>query len=157
MPLQSFSHVGICCSDLEQSTRFYVEVLRFRELFTVELGPEVASTMEVDGRFHSRMLARDDVRLELLCWLEPEGEGARARRSMTQFGLTHLAFRVDTIDELWEIAARYGGDPLPQTLSRMVGAGVGGADAEMVHLTDPDDVRIECMTGVPDLTSAGHR
>jgi glyoxylase I family protein len=151
--LQSFSHVGICCSDLERSTRFYIEALGFRELFTVELGPEVAATMEVEGRFHSRMLARDDVRLELLCWSEPEGAGERTRRPMTQFGMTHLAFRVDTIDELWEVAERSGGHALPQTVSRMVGAGVDGSDAETVYLTDPDGVRIECMTGVPDLAT----
>ena len=77
MGLLGFSHVGVCCSDLERSTRFYVDALGFREVFTMELGPEVAPTMEVDGRFHSRMLARDELRLELLCWIEPEADGAR--------------------------------------------------------------------------------
>jgi Glyoxalase/Bleomycin resistance protein/Dioxygenase superfamily len=49
-----FSHVGVCCSDLDRSTRFYADVLGFRELFTVELGAEVAATMEIDGRFSRR-------------------------------------------------------------------------------------------------------
>ena len=152
MPLQSWSHVGVCCSDLERSTRFYVEVLGFRQLFTVELGPEVAPTMEVDGRFLSRMLARDELRLELLQWLEPEASGDGQRRPMTGLGLTHLAFRVDTVDELWEVAERAGGAAHPHTLSRMAGAGEGGRDAEMVYLTDPDGTRIELMAGVPDLS-----
>jgi lactoylglutathione lyase len=152
MPLQSWSHVGVCCSDLERSTRFYCEVLGFRQLFTVELGAEVAATMEVEGRFLSRVLARDELRLELLQWLEPEPQGDGTRRSMRQLGLTHLAFRVDSVDELWAVAERAGGGVHPQTLSRLVGQGAGGGDAELVYLTDPDGVRVELMAGVPDLS-----
>ena len=70
----AFSHVGVCCSDLERSTRFY-EALGFAEVFTMELGEEVSATMEQAGRFRSRMLARGDVRVELLHWLEPEADG----------------------------------------------------------------------------------
>ena len=153
MPLQSWSHVGVCCSDLERSTRFYVDVLGFRQLFTVELGSEVAATMEVDGRFLSRMLARDEQRLELLQWVEPKPVTGGTRQPMTRPGLTHLAFRVDTVDELWEVAARAGGVAHPETLSRLPGAGDGGRDAEMVYLTDPDGTRIELMAGVPDLSA----
>ena len=72
MAIQGFSHVGVCVSDLERSTRFYVEVLGFRELFTMQMGDEVAATMEIpEARFESRMLLRDDVRVELLHWLHP--------------------------------------------------------------------------------------
>lgn len=153
MPLQSWSHVGVCCSDLERSTRFYTEVLGFRQLFTVELGSEVAATMEVEGRFLSRMLARDELRLELLQWVEPEPATGGTRQPMTRPGLTHLAFRVDSVDELWEVAARAGGAAHPETLSRLLGAGEGGRDAELVYLSDPDGTRIELMAGVPDLSA----
>jgi glyoxylase I family protein len=151
MPLQSWSHVGVCCSDLERSTRFYCDVLGFRELFTVEMGPEVAATMEVDGRFLSRMLARDELRLELLQWLDREPAGG-GRRPMTALGVTHLAFRVDSVEELYELAERAGGSAHRETLSRLPGAGEGGRDAEMVYLTDPDGTRVELMAGVPDLS-----
>jgi lactoylglutathione lyase len=152
MAVQSWSHVGVCCSDLERSTRFYCEVLGFRQLFTVELGPEVAATMEVEGRFLSRVLARDELRLELLQWLEPEPQGDGTRRSMRLLGLTHLAFRVESLEELWAVAERAGGGVHPQTRSRLVGQGASGGDAELVYLTDPDGVRIELMAGVPDLS-----
>ena len=105
MALLGFSHVGVCCSDLDRSTAFYRDVLGFRELFTVELGPEVAATMEIDGRFRSRMLARDDLRLELLAWIEPSAEGDGERRPMHHLGMTHLCFRVDDVDELGTMAA----------------------------------------------------
>jgi glyoxylase I family protein len=150
-PVRSWSHVGVCCSDLERSTRFYEQVLGFRQLFTVELGAEVAPTMEVDGRFLSRMLARDELRLELLQWLTPDPTGDGTRRAMTALGLTHLAFRVSSVEELYEVAAQAGGAAHPTTLSRLPGAGEGGRDVEMVYLTDPDGTRIELMAGVPDL------
>lgn len=151
MALQSFSHLGVCCTDLETSTAFYRDVLGFEELFTVELGPEVAATMEVDGRFLSRMMARDDVLLELLQWLSHAATGDRERRPMTQLGLTHLCFRVDAVEDLAELAERAGGAAHRSTLSVQPGAGVGGADVATMYLTDPDGVRVEVMAGTPDL------
>jgi glyoxylase I family protein len=150
--IQGFSHVGVCCSDLERSTRFYVDVLGFSELFTMEMGDEVAATMERDGiRFESRMLRRGDLRLELLHWLEPEASGTRTRREMTAFGMTHLCFRVDDIEDLVEAAEKAGGQAHRHTLSELPGAGVGGQSVKLLYLTDPDGVRIECMAGTPDL------
>jgi glyoxylase I family protein len=143
--LQSFSHVGICVSDLERSTAFYTEVLGFRVLFSVDFDHELAATMEADGAFTSRVLARDDVRVELLHWHDREIGGDDQRRAMTARGMTHLAFRVDTVDELFELAAQYGGAAHPVTRTDL------GGGVQVVYLTDPDGVRIECMAGVPDL------
>ena len=154
MGLQGFSHVGVCCSDLDRSTRFYRDVLGFRELFTVELGPEVAPTMEIDGRFRSRMLARDDLRLELLHWIDPVAQGEGGRRPMDRLGMTHLCFRVDDVDELGAMAAAAeaaGGAVLPTTRSVHDGMGVGGGPVKTMYLTDPDGVRVEVMSGTPDL------
>jgi lactoylglutathione lyase len=150
--VQGFSHVGVCCSDLEQSTRFYTDVLGFSEIFTMEWGDELAATMELDGiRFESRMLRRGDVRLELLHWLQPDADGDRSRRPMTKFGMTHLCFRVDDIDDLAVAAENAGGQVHRQTFSELPGAGVGGQSVKLLYLTDPDGVRIECMSGAPDL------
>ena len=152
MGIQGFSHVGVCCSDLERSTRFYADVLGFREIFTMEMGNEVAATMERDGiRFESRMLRRGDVRLELLHWLEPEADGEQSKRPMTKFGMTHLCFRVDDVDDLVDAAEKAGGRAHRHTLSELPGAGVGGQSVKLLYLTDPDGVRIECMSGAPDL------
>lgn len=154
MALQGFSHVGVCCSDLDRSTRFYCDVLDFRELFTIELGPEVAATMEIDGRFTSRMLARDDLRLELLHWIEPAAQGDGARRPMDRLGMTHLCFRVDDVDDLGPMAAAAeaaGGAVHPTTRSVQDGMGVDGGPVKTMYLTDPDGVRVEVMSGTPDL------
>lgn len=155
MALQSFSHVGVCVSDLERSTAFYEGVLGFRQLFTMTMGDELAATMEIDGiRFESRMLARDDVLIELLHWLEPTATGDGQRRPMDRFGMTHLCFRVDDVDDLVEPARRLGGAAHLSTRSVLPGMGVGGGDVTVLYLTDPDGTRIEAMAGSPDLRPA---
>jgi catechol-2,3-dioxygenase len=92
------------------------------------------------------MLARDDVRVELLHWHDGMPAGDGRRRSMTAMGITHLAFRVERIDDLHDAAERYGGAAHPTTYSAL------GGGVEVVYLTDPDGVRIECMAGLPDLS-----
>lgn len=152
MGIQGFSHVGVCCSDLDASTRFYTEVLGFSEVFTTELGAEVGATMEVDGdiRFGSRMLRRNDVRLELLHWVQPPADGDRDRRPMTRFGMTHLCFRVDSVEDLVVAVERCGGAVHRATHSVLTNP-FGGDPVELLYLTDPDGVRIEVMSGTPAL------
>jgi lactoylglutathione lyase len=154
MAILSWSHVGVCCSDLERSTAFYTNVLGFKVLFSAEIGNQFAATNEVDGenRYISRMLGRPDMRLELLHWIEPEADGPRTRRPLNQFGFTHLAFRVDAYDDLFELAEQYGGKALPHTLSTIESPMPGVPPNHCVYLEDPDGVRIECMAGVPDLS-----
>ena len=156
MALQSFSHVGVCVSDLERSTRFYVDVLGFVELFTMEMGPELEATMELPGaHFRTRMLARTDVRVELLEWLSHSAEGERERRPMNRVGMTHLCFRVEHLDDLADAASAAGGAVHRETRSVLDGAGLDGGTVEVMYLTDPDGTRIECMAGAPDLAQFG--
>jgi lactoylglutathione lyase len=145
MALLSFSHLGICVSDLERSTRFYTQVLGFREIYTSDFKDELVATMEVDSPFTTRILSRGDVRIELLHWHDRAPSGDGDRRAMTARGVTHLAFRVDAVDDLYELAAANGGAAHPSTRTAL------GDGVEVVYLTDPDGVRIECMAGVPDL------
>jgi lactoylglutathione lyase len=150
--LQSFSHVGVCVSDLERSTAFYEGVFGFRQLFTMTMGDELAATMEIDGiSFESRMLVRDDVLIELLHWIEPQATGDGERRPMDRLGMTHLCFRVDDVDDLVDAAERLGGRSHQQTRTVLAGRGVGGGDVSLLYLTDPDGTRIELMAGSPDL------
>ena len=112
---------------------------------------EVAATMEQSGPFTSRMLVRDDLRVELLWWhdLSPEGDGNR--RPMTRLGFTHLSFRVDRIDDLFEAAVRCGGAVWPETMSVLGDPAGPGEPVRLVYLTDPDGTRIEVMSGTPAL------
>ena len=55
-------------------------------------------------------------------------------------------------DEVTESIPTNGGGAVHRhTLSELPGAGVGGKAVKLMYLTDPDGVRIECMSGTPDL------
>ncbi len=148
--IQGFSHIGIAVSDLDRSIRFYSDVFGFTELYRLDFNDnEVAATMEQEGAFRSAMLLRDDVRIELLAWVDVPTSGG-GKKPMTELGFTHLSFRVEHVDDLTEAVVAAGGQVHPQTLSHV---GPEGADrAGLLYYTDPDGTRIEVMSNVPQLS-----
>ena len=139
-------------TDLERSVRFYTEVFGFVQLYALDFtNNEVAATMEQDGAFRSVMLVRDDVRVELLQWVDVPTTGTGQRKPMTELGFTHLSFRVDDVDGLTERIEAAGGTVWPQTRTVM-GDESDAAAPRLIYLTDPDGTRIELMQNVPDLT-----
>ena len=155
MAIQGFSHVGVCVRDLDTSTRFYEDVFGFRQLYSMDfVEDEVAATMERSGAFTSRMLIRGDLRVELLWWHDTDDLRASwpapTRRAMSTPGFTHLSFRVDSVDDLSELAERAGGAVWPLTLT-VLGDPDDPAAVRLLYLTDPDGNRIEVMSGTPEL------
>jgi glyoxylase I family protein len=136
----SFSHFGVCVSDLARSLRFYVEALGFEPGGSHEVGPEFAGLMEVDGaRVRSKFLRRDGVSMELLHFDEPGHAGEGRRRAMNQLGLTHLCFRVDDVDAVASRIEELGGTVHPDTRTTLA------ENLDFVYCTDPDGTRIELM------------
>ncbi len=151
MAIQGFSHIGIGVSDLDRSVRFYTEVFGFAQLYALDFNDdEVAATMEQSGAFRSAMLIRDDIRIELLQWVDVPVTGSGERKPMTELGFTHLSFRVDDVHDLTEAVLAAGGAVHPQTLT-FLGA-EDSAQTGLLYLTDPDGTRIEVMSNVPDLS-----
>ena len=145
-----FSHIGIGVSDLDRSIRFYSDVFGFTELYRLDFNDnEVAATMEQEGAFRSAMLLRDDVRIELLQWVDVPTSGG-GKKAMTELGFTHLSFRVDHVDDLTEAVVAAGGQVHPQTLSHV--GPEGPAQTGLLYYTDPDGTRIEVMSNVPQLS-----
>lgn len=148
--IQGFSHIGIAVSDVERSAAFYTGVLGFTVLYWMDFSDnEVAVTMEQEGSFRSAMLVRDDVRVELLQWVDVPTTGG-GRKPMTELGFTHLSFRVDDLDELTEAIRAHGGEVVERT-RQVLGDPADPAAARLIYLTDPDGTRIELMQNVPDL------
>jgi len=149
--IQGFSHIGIGVSDLERSVGFYTGVFGFRVLYRMDFEDnEVAVTMEQEGAFRSAMLVRDDVRVELLQWLDVPTTGGGARKPMTELGFTHLSFRVEDVDGLTDAIVAAGGELIEQTRTTL-GDADDPAAPRLIYLTDPDGTRIELMQNVPDL------
>ena len=138
----TFSHVGICVSDLERSLRFYCEGLGFELAQSHTVGQEFGRLMEIDDVVvQSRFIRRDGSSLELLHFEVPGHTGDPVRRPMNQLGLTHLSFRVADLDGVARRIETLGGTVV--TITRTT---FGGADVlDFVYCTDPDGTRIELM------------
>ena len=135
-----FSHIGMCVTDLEKSLRFYCGVLGFSVAESYDVGDEVAKTMELDTvKLRSQFIRRDDgISLELLYYDSPACFGSRDRRAMNQYGLTHLSFYVEDIQEVAAKVRDCGGQLHERTFTSI-------ETMDLVFCTDPDGVRIELM------------
>ena len=139
----SFSHLGICVSDLDRSLRFYCEGLGFEQVASHQVGHEFATLMEVEGvELESRMVRRDHVTIELLSFVSPGPTGDGARRPMNQLGLTHLSLRVDDVESLAGTIETFGGTVVRETRTTL---DLGDVHLDFLYCTDPDGVRIELM------------
>ena len=122
------NHVGHCVRDLEQTQRFYEEVLGFefwRQLLDLEAPLDTELVYLRNGSFV----------IELLHYRAGTTRESAMARAMNETGLTHLSISVDDIDAVVAKALAYGGSVLEQTH-------VGVA----VMLRDPDGQLIELLT-----------
>ena len=137
----TFSHVGICVSDLDRSVRFYCEGLGFALAESHTVGVEFGPLMEVDGEvvLQSQFIRKDGMSIELLKFHSPGVDGDGERRQMNARGLTHLSIRVDDVDGLATTIFALGGEVLQHTRTTLA------PDLDFLYCTDPDGTRIELM------------
>ena len=139
----TFSHFGICVSDLERSLAFYCGALGFEKAESHEIGAEFARLMELDRvAVTSQFIRRGPAAIELLFFHEPSPFGERERRAVNQFGLTHLSFRVRDVAATAERVTELGGAVVGSSRTTI---DLGGTVLEFVYCTDPDGVRVELM------------
>ena len=135
----SFSHVGICVSDLGRSMRFYCDGLGFSRAEAHAIGNDFAGTLEVprDVVLTSQFIRREGLSIELLHYESP-GTHGRPSESRNQLGLTHLSFLVDDIGAAERRLVEAGGRVIEST--RTTGEGI-----RLLFLADPDGTRVELM------------
>jgi lactoylglutathione lyase len=137
----TFSHVGICVSDLDRSVRFYCEGLGFTLAESHTVGNEFGQLMEVEGEvvLQSQFIRKDAMSIELLHFHSPGQDREGERRPVNRVGLTHLSIRVDDVDDLATTIFALGGVVLQHTRTTLA------ADLDFLYCTDPDGTRIELM------------
>jgi glyoxylase I family protein len=139
----TFSHFGICVSDLELSLRFYCEALGFEKAESHEIGTEFAALMDFeDVSVTSQFIRKGSTAIELLSFTDPESFGDQQRRPVNQLGLTHLSFRVSDVEAVAAQVVALGGSRVASSRTTIDFA---GTPLEFVYCTDPDGVRIELM------------
>lgn len=141
--MPTFSHFGICVSDLDRSVRFYCDGLGFELAEQHHIGPEFAPLMELDDvEMTSQFIRKGDTAIELLAFRVPAPEGERARRSMNMLGLTHLSFRVRDLPGTAKRLRDLGGLVVEGTRTTF---DLDGTVLDFVYCTDPDGIRVELM------------
>ncbi len=142
MTIKYMMHVGLCVSDLNRSIRFYRDGLGFEEAGGLEIsGEPTASLVEIpDLELRAVYLDRDGLRIELLHYSSPGSVGVAEARPMNQLGLTHMAVRVENLDDAIAKLTALGGTALEHTRIRDP-----EYNSEIIYLTDPDGTRLELV------------
>lgn len=139
----SYSHLGICVSDIERSKAFYKEALGFSEGAVFDVGNEVKDLVGVDGdlTMTSQMMVLGAFVIELIYFKDGRAFGVEGLRAMNQLGMTHLSFIVEDVDAAAAHAVACGATLLPSTRTSVE---IPGSDSlELVFCLDPDGTRIE--------------
>jgi catechol-2,3-dioxygenase len=131
MPITRLNHAVLYVRDVERSVAFYSEVLGFRR---IDLGRDMpgAAFLQAPGSTNDHDIGLFQV-----------GEGAGpSRAGREEVGLYHLAWEVDTLDELERLA---------RALSE-AGSLVGASDhstTKSLYAKDPDGLEFEVAWVVP--------
>jgi catechol 2,3-dioxygenase-like lactoylglutathione lyase family enzyme len=139
----TFSHFGICVSDLERSVRFYCEGLGFQKAESHVIGSEFAQLMDLpEVAVTSQFIRKDATAIELLAFDQPAAFGDGERRPLPQLGLTHLSFRVTDLEGTAARVVELGGAVVESSRTTLA---FGDTQLAFVYCTDPDGVRVELM------------
>ena len=127
--VSKIDHIGIAVSDLEESIRFYEDVLGLE----VE-GEEVVEEQKVKVAF----LPIGDTEVELLEATTPDSPIAKFIEKRGQ-GVQHIAFKVDNIEEALEMMREKG----IRLIDEKPRYGAGGARIAFLHPKSTNGVLIE--------------
>ncbi|MFJ2028240.1 VOC family protein [Streptosporangium sp. NPDC087985] len=128
MPVQRLNHAVLFVRDVERSVAFYQEALGFR----VVMGARGAAFLQASGSTNDHDLGL----FELGAQAGPSGAGR------STVGLYHLAWEVDTLEELERIALKLG------ELNALVGAS-DHSTTKALYAKDPDGLEFEVSWLVP--------
>ena len=144
----TFSHFGLCISDLEKSLRFYCDGLGFEQGVSFDIGNEFQNALEVDGEVAvtSMFISKDGFNIEFLHYASP-GVHGEPSKSRNQLGLTHMSLNVDSVDVVGAKLVELGGTRLEETMTEVANA--DGSVLKLGFFTDPDGTRIELMENAP--------
>jgi catechol 2,3-dioxygenase-like lactoylglutathione lyase family enzyme len=143
------SHTALCVSDIEQSTRFYVEGLGYEARQAYETGgDEIRGLCEVAGEgpvsMQVQFLSLGATKLELIGWSAPGTVGSPAP-ARNQLGLTHLSYEVTDLEAVVADLVELGATVIE---SGRMSAERPTYTVKMVFLADPDGTRIELVEHV---------
>lgn len=139
----TYSHIGLCVSDIDRAKAFYINALGFSEgaVFDADNRMKDLLGLDADIDMTSQMMVLDTFVVELIYFKSPTAFGAEGLRPMNKLGMTHLSFIVEDVDASAAHLVACGATLLPTT--RTTVDFPGSDPTELVFCTDPDGTRIE--------------
>lgn len=139
----TYSHIGVCVTDLEKSKAFYNNALGFSEGAVFEANNQVNALLGLNGNVEmvSQMMTLGSFTIELIYFKDPKAFSSGQLRAMNQLGLTHLSFIVEDVDAAAKHLEACGATILHDTRSTVDFP--GSEPTVLVFCTDPDGTRIE--------------
>jgi catechol 2,3-dioxygenase-like lactoylglutathione lyase family enzyme len=134
-----FLHVGISVRNLEESIRFYRDVMGMEEEYrTVNRGAKISRVVGVkNAHMDVCVLKKGVVRLELLAYKNSARGKEKRYRSQDEPGLAHIAFQVDDVDREYERIIGLGFEAYaPPMVAREGGP-------KITYVRGPDNVIVE--------------
>jgi catechol-2,3-dioxygenase len=129
MPVTRMNHAVLYVRDVDRTVAFYRDVLDFRIRFEI---PGQAAFLQAPASQNDHDLG--------IFQIGTDAEPSRAGRGMV--GLYHIAWEVDTLDELERIAGKL------QAVGSLVGASDHGT-TKALYAHDPDGLEFEMSWLVP--------
>lgn len=102
--IKDFLHVGISVIDLEESVRFYTEVMQMDlDYRTKNKGETISRIVGVeDADFDVAVVRKGNLRIELLDYKSEEKKRMATYPTQDQPGLVHISFLVDDVQKEYE-------------------------------------------------------
>ena len=150
MAIAGVSHMGLCVSNLEESLRFYCDILGFRKIqaFQVDGAETVEQLLELrDLRMSLTFIELDGQRIELINIANPSASGG-GKGDFNRIGYTHLSVK----EKDWEAELDRLRAAGVNVLEHTIGA-QPASNSRFAFILDPDGNRVE-LFGMVD--EAGH-
>jgi catechol 2,3-dioxygenase-like lactoylglutathione lyase family enzyme len=137
--IKSFLHIGISVIDLDESVKFYSEIMQMNiEYRTRNKGEIISRIVGVkDADMDVCALEKNNLRIELLDYKNDEKKKLMNYPSQDQPGLVHISFLVDNVDKEYERIRAHGYEfNSPPMVARENGP-------KIAYFKGPDNVVIE--------------
>ena len=140
--IRSIHHTGISVSNMEDSLRFYRDLLGMKvERDVMVSGKEIGEVCNLDeAQVRIVVLEFRGGQIELLEFLSPRGKPLAKRVRLCDRAITHIALEVDNIDEIhsqWKAKGIPFNSP-PRAMR-------GGKGNTCAFLYDPDGIALEIL------------
>jgi catechol 2,3-dioxygenase-like lactoylglutathione lyase family enzyme len=142
--IKSIDHTGFTVSSLEDSLKFWVDVIGFRHLYsaTFETGPFISEVVGVPGAaLRLAMVEGPGHMIELIEYTSPNDRQIYKPRS-SDVGSVHLAFYVENIDALLARIASVGWLPVGKIQTVESGERKG---LRLIYVRGADGITIEFL------------